>query len=126
MGNMVDRQINERAFSFGTHHDDTQYLIVLEIDELHIENIHNKLKEMNNALLKPYINDIIISLHYFMRIDPYEIKEYTKMYLFHTQQTRLLKIIMKNAKQRPNHPGILEKYIYRKCALYELLRGSGK
>lgn len=119
---MGNRHINERAFSFGTHKDDIQYLFVLEIDELHIEKIHNSLKENKLELLKPYINDIMIALQYFMRIDPLETKEYTKMYLFDTQHTHLVKIIMKNAKPRPTHPGIVEKFIYRKCAVHELLR----
>ena len=118
---MGNRQLNADAFSFGTRRDDVYYHCMLEVDTLDIDNIQKQLEALNVEMLKTYIRDVMVALRYFVRIDGEDVCRRTKMYFFDTLQTRLLKIIIREAEEIPPHPRMNDKHYYRKCALHLML-----
>ena len=123
---MGNRQINPLCFSFGTPHEEVaRYMYVLEIEQLHsscLPSVEKQIKDIPNEIIQKFVNDIIIALHYIIRMDGEGVVKNTKCYCFSTSQTKLLKIVVKNAEPLPPPTkGIRDNYYYRMCALHMLL-----
>ena len=70
---MGNRQINPLCFSFGTPAEEvSHYMYVLEIDQLHsscLPDVEKQIKNIPEEIIQNYVKDIIISLHYILRMD---------------------------------------------------------
>jgi hypothetical protein len=124
MGNGFIKKYNNNAFRFiSTQSYVTEYLYTIEVENLNIDIIENKLKNLHNKNIDESMSSIIRVINYYKDSDNFVVLSQIDGYLFDDfDNIKLLEIRNTNAKENKEKYNLDKKlYYYKVCDLSKLV-----